>query len=149
MSMHVTWKISVDFPSFKEDKMMKLIMVLTLGLFMAASAIAVEIVPNPTEVPMWIKPLIDMVMSIPYIGPFLMGVLKYVGIIGAAMTGVATLFSLVSKALEKMMLGLGFRNFAAKVDALYKKVYPFVAFFSIYNAPPVMKLPIQPPIKKK
>ena len=52
------------------------------------------------EAPVWLKPIVDMVMGLPYVGPFLIEAVKYVAVIAAVMTALSGGFMLVAKASD-------------------------------------------------
>lgn len=85
------------------------------------------------DIPVWLKAVMDFVTSIPGVGPVLMTILKWMGVVAAVLTGVATLITGVAVALKKLSAGLGFQQFADKVDVLYKKIWPWIAWLSMYN----------------
>lgn len=88
----------------------------------------------PTEVPAWLEMIMNFVASVPGVGPIFLEVLKYVGVVAAAFTALSTGLTVVAKALQAVGQLLGLVEFAAKVDALYRLVYPYLAYLSIYNA---------------
>lgn len=85
------------------------------------------------EVPSWMKAVMDFIVGIPGVGPFLLSVLKWMGVVAAVLTGIATLIMGVANALKAVGTALGFQEFAAKVDAIYKKIWPWIAWLSMYN----------------
>jgi hypothetical protein len=87
----------------------------------------------PVEVPGYVQFLMDMVVAIPVIGPVVLAALKWVVLVSAIFTGLATGLMGVAKALQGMGKLLGFVAFAEKVDALYKAVWPYLAWLSVYN----------------
>jgi hypothetical protein len=97
-----------------------------------------DVVPLPAldpEVPAWLKMAMDIVVGLPYVGPVVVFVLKWTGVVAAVMTGLSTLVMGVATALKAIGQGLGFQGFAQKVDELYHKVWPWVAWLSMYNVP--------------
>lgn len=126
----------------KKTALVKLLTVETVCLFLAlCSMFAVSAfaeVVNPIEggdIPIWLKPILDMIIALPYVGPFILSVLKWIGVIAAVFTGVATLFAAVAKALQKMGELAGFVDFAEKVQGIYDAVWPWLAWLSVYNVP--------------
>lgn len=103
-----------------------------VGCLIARNSIGADAVPME-EVPVWLKAVMDFVTSIPGVGPVLLSILKWMGVVAAVLTGAATMITGVAMALKKVSAGLGFQAFADKVDALYKKIWPWVAWLSMYN----------------
>ena len=93
-----------------------------------------------TEVPAFLKTAMDFLITLPYVGPALLSVLKWTGLISAIMTGVSTMVMGVANALKVVGVALGFQGFAEKVDGAYKAVWPWIAFLSMYNVPQSSKI---------
>lgn len=110
------------------------IVVMALVIGLKASADVVVPVPE-TDVPFWLKSVMDFLVSIPYVGPVLVEILKWIGVVAAVTTGLSTLIMGVAKALKELGKALGFVTFAEKVDAAYQKVWPYIAWLSVYNVP--------------
>ena len=87
------------------------------------------------DVPTWLKQTMDLLVTLPYAGPVILTVLKYVGVIAAVMTGISTTVMVVATALKLNGQLLGFQTFAAVVDSAYKALWPYIAFLSVYNVP--------------
>lgn len=105
-----------------------------------AVAVALVLVPAfvfaeeaPTDVPAWLQMVMDFIVAIPGVGPIVLEVLKWLGVVASVMTALSTALMAVSEALKKVGIALGFSEFAAKIDELYKKIWPYIAWLSIYN----------------
>jgi hypothetical protein len=90
-------------------------------------------VPMVEEVPAWLKMVMDFITAIPYVGPVVLTALKWIGVVAAVLTGVATLIGGVAKALSTIGEFLGFVTFANTVEAWLAKVWPYIAWLSMYN----------------
>ncbi len=103
-------------------------------------AVAFALVPvlafaeAPTEVPAWLQFFMDMLVGMPVLGPVLLSVLKWLGVVAAVATALSTGLTLVAKSLQVMGQAFGFVAFAEKVDVIYKQVWPYLAWLSVYNA---------------
>lgn len=121
------------------NELKKLLMVECLALLLVLTAVysfsvhAEVLAADPTEVPSWLKLIIDWVVAIPAVGPVILSVLKWAGVVAAVLTGVATLVTGVAKSLEVLGQALGFQEFAKKVKAFYDAVWPYIAWLSMYN----------------
>ena len=92
-----------------------------------------SVVPAVEEVPAWLKIVMDFITGIPYVGPIVLTALKWLGVIASILTGLATLIGGVAKALSALGTALGFVRFAESVDATLAKVWPYIAWLSMYN----------------
>jgi hypothetical protein len=89
--------------------------------------------PVVEEVPAWLKIVMDFITGIPYVGPVVLTALKWMGVVAAVMTGAATLIGSVAKALSALGTAMGFVKFSESVDAALAKVWPYIAWLSMYN----------------
>ena len=110
------------------DGVIPLLWVSGIGLILSVCAFGAEFDP-----PIWLKPIVDIILGVPVIGPILLGLLKWTGIIAAVMTALSGGLMLVAKSLEKAGTALGFVKFAATVKSWYDKIFPIVAWFSMFN----------------
>lgn len=92
-----------------------------------------SVVPAVEEVPVWLKIVMDFITGIPYVGPIVLTVLKWMGVVAAVLTGLATLVGGVAKALSALGAAMGFVKFAESVDSALAKVWPYIAWLSMYN----------------
>lgn len=122
------------------NELKKLIGVEILALFVVMACVFgfqvladTSVVPAVEEVPAWLKIVMDFITGIPYVGPIVLTVLKWMGVVAAVLTGLATLVGGVAKALSALGTALGFVKFAESVDAALAKVWPYIAWLSMYN----------------
>ena len=134
----VTTKSSNKEAHVKELKDLLVIECIALAAVLTSTCFATDIMI--TDVPAWFDMVMKMVLSVPYVGPFLMSCLKYIGIVAAVMTAISSSFMLVSKSLEKLALGTGFVAIADKIKKVYDLIFPWVGYLSIYNVPKPKKL---------
>lgn len=87
-----------------------------------------------TSVPSWLEAVLDFLVAVPLAGPILLELLKWLGVISASATALATGIMVVANALKSMGNALGFVAFAERVDAIYKLVWPYLSWLSVYNA---------------
>jgi hypothetical protein len=84
-------------------------------------------------IPDWLRMIVTFVIGFPYVGPIVVEVLKWVGVIAAVMTGISSTVAAVLVALQKIGKATGFEAFAAWVQKMYDTVWPYIAWLSIYN----------------
>ena len=104
---------------------------IVLGVMVCGLAFGADEV---TEVPAWLEFVMNLVVSVPVVGPAILEALKWLGVVSAVATALSTGLMAIAKALQALGQALGFVEFAAKVDALYRAIYPYLAWLSIYNA---------------
>lgn len=104
--------------------------ILALLLIVPAFAFADE---APVEVPAILKFFMDMLFAIPGIGPIALEILKYIGVIAAVATALATAFAAIANALRTFAQFAGFVALVDKIEALYAKIWPYLAWLSMYN----------------
>jgi uncharacterized membrane protein len=113
-------------------------MILVLGLLSSAILLAdTPAVPAPpTE---WLKPVLDFITQLPVVGPYLTSAVMWIGALAAVLTALTTAFSGIVLGLAKVMNTTGLQHAADALTAFHDKVWPWLAYFSIYNAPPKPK----------
>lgn len=87
----------------------------------------------------WLVPVLAFLQSIPGAGPVVVTVLHVLGVAATLFTLISVFFTGAAKAVESLSFALGFVGFAASVKAFYDKVYPWVAYFSVFNVPRAVK----------
>lgn len=112
-------------------KVIPLALITMIGIFFSISAFAAE--PSVWEPPIWAKPVIDMILGVPTVGPIILGVLKWAGVAAALMTAISGGLTALTVTLKGVGDFAGWANFSTKVQAFYDKIYPFVAWFSMFN----------------
>jgi hypothetical protein len=85
------------------------------------------------EPPKWLEKAVSHAMTLPIVGPVLVEIMKWLGMIAAVMTALATAFMAVAKALSAVLKGMKLIELAVKVEALYTRVAPWLQFLSMYN----------------
>lgn len=87
----------------------------------------------PTEVPALLKFLMDMLFAVPGVGPIALEIIKYVAVIGGIMTALAAALKAIAASLKIIGQFAGLDAFVLKVEELYNKVWPYIAWLSLYN----------------
>lgn len=88
----------------------------------------------PTDVPAWLQLVMDFLVAVPVIGPTLLIVLKWLGVIAAFTTALSTGLTVIAKSLQVTGKALGFVKFAENIQSIYAVVWPYLAWLSVYNA---------------
>lgn len=112
-------------------------------IIVVASVISIKLYgveADVSEVPSYLKGAMDFLVSLPYVGPAILSILKWTGVVSAVMTGLSTMLMGVANSLSALGYAMGFKAFAEKVDAIYRAVWPYVAFLSMYNVPKSSKV---------
>lgn len=110
---------------------MKRILFLLIVLFPVLSfAQALDPIFIPPE---WLQQILLNLDKIPVVGPHLVLVLKWLGVISAILTILTTAFLAIVKALSLVLNVAGLAVLASKVEALKEKVFPYLAWLSSYN----------------
>lgn len=88
------------------------------------------------EIPDWIHRAADVLQMLPFVGSYAVLGLKYLGLVAVLCTLLTGFLHGLASALQGMAWASGFEAFAAKVDAVYQMILPWVKFLSTYKAPP-------------
>lgn len=83
--------------------------------------------------PSWLSKVMEYVLGVPVIGPIVIEIMKWLGVLASVMTSLAVCFTAVMKSLSKVLNAAKLLGLAAKVDALYIKYAPYLKFLSLYN----------------
>jgi len=123
--------------------MRKYIYAIVIGLFAYAALaygqsptpIPAEAVTVPPEVPDMLVKAMALVSSLPVVGPILVEIAKYLGLISSVLTIIVTAILGVIKALQAALPLLNLVNLASKVAAFENsKVMYYLKMLSMYNA---------------
>lgn len=82
------------------------------------------------SIPAWLRDLLDYLMEIPAVGPYLVLLLQWMGALASILTLLSSLILAIKKFLESVGKKL---PYADKVLEWVKIVYPYVAWLSMYN----------------
>lgn len=119
--------------SKETEGMIPMLWLVAISLILSACAFGVE--ASEFDPPIWLKPIVEIILGVPIIGPFLLGLLKWTAIVAAVMTAISAGFMVVAKAFEKAGIALGFVKFAETIRVWYDKIFPIVAWLSVFNVP--------------
>lgn len=109
----------------------KLLFLVLLACFFSAVALAADADPN--QAPEWLAMVLSFLQTVPYVGPYLVTVLKWLGVLASVMTAVSTAAMIALKALEGAVVWAGWAKGEAAVEWLQKNVLPKLQWFSVYN----------------
>lgn len=87
-------------------------------------------VAEVTEPPAWLKAAIAFALKVPYVGPILVQVLQWMGVLAALLTALAGLMLALAKLLAKFG---GNVKFLLKIKQGIDKAYPWIAWLSMFN----------------
>lgn len=114
----------------------------SIFLFLALTVLtyvvlADEFVPSPEPdiftPPQWLKAILLYLHSIPGMGPVVVLVLKWLGVIASALTALVTAFFAIVRSLTVVLNLAGLVALAQKVDAIYVRIVPYLKYLSMYN----------------
>lgn len=111
------------------------LLVAILVLFpVLAFAVDPAVAADPASpIPAYLTMLADVVTSIPVVGPVVLRVFEYAAIVGSIFTALATFALAVSKSVVGIARLAKLVELAAKLQALHDKVWPWIAYLSMYN----------------
>lgn len=99
-----------------------------------AATVPAPVVTAPAdEIPAWIGPTVMWLQSVPTVGPILVEVLKWLGVLSAVLTALSALMMALSKALVGVAGMAGFTGFAEKAQAFFDKILKYTKYFSMFN----------------
>jgi hypothetical protein len=107
--------------------------IIVLGSLICGSAFAQEILQPPPGAEFMVQ-LLELLASIPKVGPVIVMAIKYVGLVAAVMTSISASFSAILKLPELVARWKGAPEFEAKVVDFVKKIKPYLDYASIFNA---------------
>jgi hypothetical protein len=82
----------------------------------------------------WLVPFLQWVGSLPKIGPFIVGVMKYVGAAAAVFTAISVAVTTVLRVPALIARWAGAVELAGKIEAFHLKIKPWLDYLSIFNA---------------
>ena len=94
---------------------------------------AAEVPAQEVEIPSWVAPILTWLQTVPTVGPILIEVLKWLGIVAAVLTALAALMQALAAAFVGVAKLAGFVEFANKAKAFLDKVLAYVKYFSMFN----------------
>lgn len=86
-----------------------------------------------TTPPDWLKTVIAVVMKMPYVGPILIQIMQWMGVLAAVLTALAGLMLALMQILNKMGKSVAF---LLTIKGWLDKAYPYVAWLSMLNVSP-------------
>lgn len=111
--------------------MLKNIIALLVVVF-GVSAFAQDVV----EVPSWVAGVMIFIQQIPYVGPIVLEVVKWLGLVAGILTAISAFLIALQKvfsAMEKVaFIGAAF----AKAVEFIEKILPYVKYLSMFNVAP-------------
>lgn len=85
------------------------------------------------EAPVWLKYGVETAVGLPYVGPVLVEVLKWVGVVAALLTALSAFLLAVSRALAGIVKLVPMLSALDKVKALVDKLLPYAMYLSVFN----------------
>lgn len=85
------------------------------------------------EIPSWIAPVVMWLQGVPTVGPILVEVLKWLGLLAAVLTALSTFMMALSKAVVGVAGMAGFVAFAEKAQKFFDVALKYAKYFSMFN----------------
>ena len=90
--------------------------------------------------PTWLQDVIVAVKGFPVVGPYLVMLLQWLGVLSAILTALCAFLLISVKAVNNVLNLMKLTEFAAKIAAFEKgKVMYWLKYLSMFNAPQVKK----------
>lgn len=91
--------------------------------------------PAVVQPPDWLTKTLELVSSLPYVGPVVVEIAKWLGVLASVLTILVTALLGILKALALVLPAVRLANLVEVVVALQNsKVMYWLKFFSVYNA---------------
>lgn len=85
------------------------------------------------EIPSWIAPVVMWLQSVPTVGPILVEVLKWLGLVAAVLTALSAFLMALAKATTGIAQLAGFVAFAEKAQKFFDVVLKYTKYLSMFN----------------
>lgn len=85
------------------------------------------------ELPSWVGDIVEFLKTIPYVGPVIVQILKWVGIVTAIFTALAAFLQTLCVVLIGSANLSGLQKFADVILRINEKVLPWLKYFSMFN----------------
>lgn len=103
-----------------------------LALFVTVFVFAADGVPADAP-PAWLEGVINFVRALPYVGPVVVEILKWMGVISAVMTAISVCTITVLKIPQVIAKWAGASKLADQIQAISDKVLPYLKYLSMFN----------------
>jgi hypothetical protein len=97
------------------------------------TAFAYAQTPAPVEPPVWLGDLLTFIASIPSVGPIVVEVFKWLGVVASVFTALSVAVSVIVKIPELAARFAGLPEIAEKLNKINEKVQPYLKYLSIFN----------------
>jgi hypothetical protein len=95
-----------------------------------ASAPAETVVASPEAPPEWLASAIEMAKSVPYLGPVIVEILKWMGVLASLLTALTTLLVFLAKLADKLGKTLVWMD---KAKVVLDKLVFYIGYLSMFN----------------
>lgn len=100
-----------------------------------AAPVVAAAAPSPAEAPEWLVKALELVSSVPVVGPIVVEVAKWLGVLSSVLTILVTAILGIIRALGVVLPAIKLADLAAKVLAFENsKVMYWLKLLSMYNA---------------
>lgn len=85
------------------------------------------------EAPVWLLEFLTYISTIPKVGPVLVEVAKWLGVLASVFTALSLTLTVILKIPEITARWAGASEIADKIKALHDKIQPWLKYLSIFN----------------
>lgn len=112
-----------------------LAVMLITAICVGQGAVPAVVAASPTEAPEWLVKALELVSSVPVVGPIVVEIAKWLGVLASVLTILVTAILAVIRALGAVLPAIKMAELAAKVLAFENsKIMHWLKMFSMYNA---------------
>jgi predicted protein tyrosine phosphatase len=88
---------------------------------------------TPIEPPAWLESVLVFIQSVPKVGPVVVEIFKWIGVVASVFTALSVAVSVILKVPEIAARWAGAGALAEKIEKLNEKVQPWLKYLSIFN----------------
>lgn len=133
MVLSVLFLASMFIPDFKLTLKSVGFTVLAMALIFSFDSFAQEIVEDPTHVPEWLSQILNWLVTIPKVGPIVVEIGKWLGVIASVFTVLSVALTAIVKIPEIGLRFFKFVELAEKLAKFHDKIQPYIKYLSIFN----------------
>lgn len=85
------------------------------------------------EAPAWLLDFLTYIATIPKVGPILVEIAKWLGVLASVFTALSLALTVILKIPEITARWAGASEFADKIKAFHDKIQPWLKYLSIFN----------------
>lgn len=91
------------------------------------------VIPAEAAPPAWFMPVVNLVVGLPYVGPYLLVAIKYLGLLASVLTILSATVQALLILPEVAARFMGAPKLADQIKSVSDVVLPYLKYFSMYN----------------